>query len=151
MTQCRERAVAMARDVLLRQEEWKDLWRKAWKDLWKKAWARNQDNGTTQNTPGPVANITRCLQRMEATWEDAFTISVKDNKKISLIKGEHRKFKHDLGEALMDARLRLITRKDLMADAAKGTDNAAFLRLLRSRQLTHWQWGQLRALHMNGV
>ena len=68
----------------------------------------NQDNSTTHNTPGLVANIARCLQRMEATLEDAFTTSVKDNK----IKGEDKKFKHDLREALRDARLRMFTRKD---------------------------------------
>ena len=39
--------------------------------------------------------------------------------------GEDRKFKHDLGEALRDARLRMITRKDLREDAAKGIDKAA--------------------------
>ena len=33
--------------------------------------------------------------------------------KISLTKGEDRKFKHDSREALRDARLRMITRKDL--------------------------------------
>ena len=39
------------------------------------SWARNQNNGTTHDTLRLVANITRCLQRMEATWEDAFTSS----------------------------------------------------------------------------
>ena len=119
--------------------------------MWKKAWARNQDNGTTHNTPGLVASISRCLQRMEAEWEDAFTICLKDHRKISLIKGEDRKFKHDLRDALRDARLRMITGKDLREDAAKGIDKAASLHLMRSRQLTQWQRRQLRAIHMNGV
>ena len=92
-------SIAMARDVLLRQEQWREMWRKAW------AW--NQDNETTHNTPGLVANISRCLQRMEAEWEDAFTICLKDNRRISLIKGDDKKFKHDLREALRDARLRM--------------------------------------------
>ena len=106
--------------------------------MWKKAWARNQDNGTTHNTPGLVANIPRCLQRMEAECEDAFTICLKDSRKISLIKGEDRKFKHDLRKALRGARLRMITRKDFREDAAKGIDKAASLHLMRSRQLTQW-------------
>ena len=104
--------IAMARDVLLRQEQWREMW--------KKAWAGNQDNGTTHNTPGLVAKISRCLQRMEAEWEDAFTICLKDNRKISLIKGDDRKFKRDLREALRDARLRMITRKDLREMLRKG-------------------------------
>ena len=99
----------------------------------------NQDNGTTHNTPGLVANISRCLQRMEAEWEDAFTICLKDNMRISLIKGDDKKFKHDLREALRDARLRMTTRKDLREDAAKGIDKAAPLHLMSSRQLTQWQ------------
>ena len=136
-------SIAMARDVLLRQKQWREMW--------KKAWAPNQDNGTTHNTPGLVANISRCLQRMEAKWEDAFTVCLKDNRKISLIKGEDRKFKHDLREALKEARLRMITRKDLREDAAKGIDKAASLQMMRSRQLKQWQRGRLRAIHMNGV
>ena len=68
-------SIAMARNVLLRQEQWQDLWRKPW--------ARNRENGTTHNTPGLVANITRCLQRMEATWEDAFTTRLRDNKNFT--------------------------------------------------------------------
>ena len=110
-------SIAMARDVLLRQEQWREMW--------EKAWARNQDSGTTHNTPGVVANISRCLQWMEAEWEDAFTICLKDNRRISLIKGDDKKFRHDLREALRDARLRMITRKDLREDAAKGIDKAA--------------------------
>ena len=117
-------SIAMARDVLLRQEQWREMR--------KKAWARNQDNGTTHSTHGLVANISRCLQRMEAEWEDAFTICLKDNRNFSLIKGEDRKFKHNLKEALRDARLRMITRKDLREDAAKGIDKAASLHLMRS-------------------
>ena len=64
-------SIAVAWDVLLRHEEWKYLWNNAW--------ARNQDNGTTDNTLCLVANITRCLQRMDATCEDALTIRLKDN------------------------------------------------------------------------
>ena len=63
----------MARDVLLRQEHWKDLW--------ERAWARNHVHGATHNMLGLVANITRCLQRMEATWEDAFAIRLRDVQK----------------------------------------------------------------------
>ena len=136
-------SIPMARDVLLRQEQWREMRRKAW--------PRNQDNWTTHNTPGLVANISKCLQQMEAEWKDAFTICLKDNRRISLIKGEDRKFKHDLREALRDARLSMITRKDLREDAAKGIDKAASLHLVRSRQFTQWQRGQLRAIHMNGV
>ena len=58
---------------------------------------------------------------------------------------------HDLREALRDARFRKITRKDLREDAATGIDNTASLHLLRSRQLTQWQRGQLRATRMSGV
>ena len=64
-------STAMARDVVMRQEQWKGVW--------KKAWARNQGNKTTHNTPGLVSNITRCFQQVEATWDDAFTNSLKDN------------------------------------------------------------------------
>ena len=109
------------------------------------------DTGTPHNTPCLVANISRCLQRMEAEWEDAFTICLKDNRTISLIKGEDRKNKQDLTEALGDARLRMITRKDLREDAAKGIDKAASLHMVKSRQRTQWQMGQLRAIHLNGV
>ena len=73
---------------------------------------------------------------MDATWEDAFTISPKNIKNISLIKGEYRKFKHDLREASRRARLRMISRKDLREDAAKGIGQAASLHLLRSKELT---------------
>ena len=53
--------------------------------------------------------------------------------------GKDRKFKHDFKEALRNARLRMITRRDLRKDAAKGIDKAASLHLMRSRQLTQWQ------------
>ena len=129
--------------MLLRHEEWRDLWGKAW--------ARNHETRTTRNTPGLVANITRCLQRMEAAWEDAITIRQRDNRKISLTRGDDRKFKHDLSDAAREARLRMINGKDLREDAAKGIDKTASLHLLRSKQLTQWQRGQLRAMHMNGV
>ena len=81
---------------------------------------------------------------MEATWEDAFTISLNENKKIS----KDRKFKHDLREASRDVRLRMITGKDLREDAAKGIARAASLHLFRSNQLTQWQRRQLRAKHL---
>ena len=48
------------------------------------------------------------LAKMEATW-DAFTMSLRDTKKISLIKKEDRQFKLDLRESLRDARLRMVT------------------------------------------
>ena len=73
-------------------------------------------------------------------------------RKISLVKGEDsRRFKHDLREALGDARWSMITRKELREDAAKGIDKAASLHLFRSKQLTQWQRRQLRAIHMSGI
>ena len=57
----------------------------------------------------------------------------------------------DVEEREKEARLRMSIRKDLREDAAKGIDKTASLHLLRSRQLTQWQRGQLRAIHMNGV
>ena len=60
--------------------------------------------------------------------------------KISVIKGDDRKFKHDLRDALRDATLRMVIGKDLEEDAAKGIDKAASLHLLKSRQLTQSQY-----------
>ena len=121
-------SIALARGVR--------VWQEQRHDVWKKAWVMNQGTRTTHNTLGLVANVTRCLREMDATWEDAFTISPKNIKNISLIKGEYRKFKHDLREASRRARLRMISRKDLREDAAKGIGQAASLHLLRSKELT---------------
>ena len=133
----------MARDVQVRQEQWRDVW--------KKARVKNQGNKTTHNTPGLIANITRCLQKMETTFEDAFAISLTDTKQISLMKREDRKIKHELREALTDARWRMITQKDFREDAAKVVGKAASLNMLRSKQLTQWQKSQLRAINVSGI
>ena len=63
---------------------------------------------------------------VEATWEDAFTMRLRDKRKSHSPKEKDRQFKHDLREAPRDARLRMITRKDYREDAAKGIDKTAF-------------------------
>ena len=119
-------SIAMARDVLLRQETVEG-------DVEESVGPEPRQWDDTQTHLVWLRNISRCLQRTEAEWEDAFTICLKDNRRISLIKGDDKKFKHDMREALRDARLRMITKKDLREDAAKGIDKAAPLHLMRSR------------------
>ena len=76
---------------------------------------------------------------MEATWEDAFTIRLKDNK-ISVSPKEKTESSNTTRDhTLKDARSRMIARTDLCEDAAKGIDKATSLHLLRSRQPTQWQ------------
>ena len=78
MQRARYQSIAMATDVPMRQGHWRDVR--------EKAWAKNQGNKTTHNTPGLIAYITRCLQKMEATLRDACTIGLRDTNILSLIK-----------------------------------------------------------------
>ena len=73
-------SIAMARDVLMRQEQWRDVW--------KKAWVRNQCNWTTHCTLGLVANSTRCLQKMEGGVTGCLHEEPDRLQNISLIKEE---------------------------------------------------------------
>ena len=100
-------SIEIDRDVLMRQEHWRDVW--------KSAWVRNQGNRTTRHVASGCEHH-EMRQKMLATWEDAFTISLRGTKNLSLIKGEDRQFKHDLREALRDARY-------FREDAAKGIED----------------------------
>ena len=77
-------SIAMTRNVLLRQEESRDLWRKAW--------ARNRETRTTHNTPGLVANITR--HEMLAKDGGGMGVDYETTEKSHPL--DDRKFKHVL-------------------------------------------------------
>ena len=88
----------------------------------KEAWVSNQGNRTTHNAQGLIANITRCLRKTEATWEDAFTIGLRDTNKSPSSNQRRRQI-----------------------------DKAASLCWLRSRQLTEWHREEPSAIHVSGT
>ena len=109
-------------------------------------WVRNQGNRTTHNTPGHVTNITRCLQKMEATSEDAFTTSLKYTRRISPSK-EKIESSNTTWERSREGQ-KMITRKDL---GEEWSDKAASVHLLRAKRLRQWQRKQLRSIHMREI
>ena len=95
----------------MRQEQRKDLW------------PATKTTGLTHNTLGLLVTITRCLQRVKVTWEDAFVISLKDDKK-SLSTAE----KTGSSERSIEG----------CETESEGIDKTASLHLLRSKQLAQW-------------